>query len=124
MILKSTYIFNKANKIVIKENSSISDLNLYHKLLNSFWNKTRWEEIFPSLPDFAIRLKVKRKVLIENQDFFRILDRKNAIKFAFENARSGDLVLITGKGAEQWMVVEDKKIPWDDRKIARQLINS
>lgn len=66
----------------------------------------------------------KRKVLVEGEDFFKIFDRKDAIKFAFKNASSGDLVLITGKGAEAWMIVGDKKVPWDDRKICRELINN
>jgi UDP-N-acetylmuramyl tripeptide synthase len=35
------------------------------------------------------------------------------------------LVLITGKGAEQWIVYGasgEKKVPWDDRKVAREMI--
>ncbi len=53
-----------------------------------------------------------------------ILDRKEAIAYALTLAQPQDLVLITGKGAEQVMVVQGKKIPWDDRKIVRQLLKS
>ncbi len=72
--------------------------------------------------------KIAKQVLagIENKDFnrslFKILDRKIAIKKAFTLAKQGDLVLILGKGAEQWQVFKDKKIPWDDRKIAKELV--
>lgn len=47
------------------------------------------------------------------------LDRRKAIETAIREARAGDLVLITGKGSEQTMVLRGgKTIPWDDRKIA------
>ena len=48
-----------------------------------------------------------------------ILDRKEAIQVAVKSAKPGDVVIITGKGSEPWMCVENgKKIPWDDRQIA------
>jgi UDP-N-acetylmuramoyl-L-alanyl-D-glutamate--2,6-diaminopimelate ligase len=51
----------------------------------------------------------------------RILDRKEAIKTAIKSASPLDVVIITGKGSESWMCVKNgKKIPWDDRKIARE----
>ena len=49
-----------------------------------------------------------------------ILDRKQAIDEAIKLTKPGDVVIITGKGSEPWMCVEGgKKIPWDDRQIAR-----
>jgi len=51
------------------------------------------------------------------------LDRKEAIQKALSLARRGDIVIITGKGAEEYMVVKDKKIPFSDRKVARQLLS-
>jgi len=62
------------------------------------------------------------KVLDEN--LFKILDRKKAIEKAIGLAKENDLVLITGKGAEQAMVVKNmKKIPWDDRDVAREILS-
>jgi UDP-N-acetylmuramoyl-L-alanyl-D-glutamate--2,6-diaminopimelate ligase len=59
----------------------------------------------------------------ENQDLFLILDRGEAIKKSLELAKEGDLVLITGKGAEQYICgPEGSKIPWDDREQLRQAI--
>jgi|SRR5680860_430785 len=62
-------------------------------------------------------LGVKNKILGET--FFRIFDRKEAIQKAVDIAQTGDLVIITGKGAEQFMVCGEEKIPWDDREIVR-----
>lgn len=54
----------------------------------------------------------------------KILDRKEAIKEALTIAKKGDTVIITGKGSETTMAVgEDKKIPWSDRKIVREILN-
>jgi len=50
-----------------------------------------------------------------------ILDRKEAINTAIKLAKPGEVVIITGKGSEPWMCVENgKKIPWDDRQIVRE----
>ena len=57
----------------------------------------------------------------ENENLFKILDRREAIKKAFQLAKPQDLVLLTGKGSEQAIVVAGgKKIAWDERKVARE----
>lgn len=65
---------------------------------------------------------IKNKEL--NKNLFRISDRKEAIEKAITMAGEGDLVIITGKGAEQFMICGEEKIPWDDREIARKAIKS
>lgn len=50
----------------------------------------------------------------------KILDRREAIAKALSLASHNDLVIITGKGAEQKMAVKGGYIPWDDRVVARQ----
>ncbi len=53
----------------------------------------------------------------------KILDRKEAIKKAIDSAKPGDTVIITGKGSEPWMCGKNgKKIPWSDKKIAKDEI--
>jgi len=52
---------------------------------------------------------------------FKILDRRAAIIKALSLAQKNDLVLITGKGAEQAIcIAKGKKIPWDDRTVIRE----
>lgn len=49
-----------------------------------------------------------------------ILDRREAIKAALRLAGPGDTVIITGKGAEPWLMGPGgSKIPWDDREVVR-----
>ena len=49
-------------------------------------------------------------------------DREAAIRIALNEANAGDLVLIAGKGHETCQVVKDRKIPFDDREVARRIL--
>ena len=50
-----------------------------------------------------------------------ILDRREAINQALRLAREGDIVIITGKGAETSLAeAGGKEIPWDEREVVRE----
>lgn len=58
-----------------------------------------------------------------NESLFKILDRREAIKMAISLAEEGDLVLFTGKGAEQHICIAGgRKVPWDERQVVREEI--
>jgi len=59
---------------------------------------------------------------IPGQNFFKVLDRKEAIAKAINLAHKDDIVIITGKGAEECMVVGHEKIPFSDRKIVKEFL--
>ncbi len=66
-------------------------------------------------------LKNPARVLGENA--FRIADRREAIEKALSLAEEGDIVLLSGKGGEAWMnVAGGRKIPWDEKKIAEEIL--
>ncbi|PIR19696.1 MAG: hypothetical protein COV48_00560 [Elusimicrobia bacterium CG11_big_fil_rev_8_21_14_0_20_64_6] len=51
---------------------------------------------------------------------YRILpDRQEAIALAIASARAGDVVLIAGKGHEDYQILRDRTIAFDDRDAAR-----
>ncbi len=59
----------------------------------------------------------------EGEDLFMIQDRKKAIFTACAMAKTGDIVLLTGKGAEQAIMGPNgTKQVWDERDIAGQAI--
>jgi UDP-N-acetylmuramyl-tripeptide synthetase len=60
----------------------------------------------------------------EGKSMFIIPDRREGIRKALELANKDDLVLITGKGAEQSIVIGGKSFPWDDRKVVKEELNA
>ena len=50
------------------------------------------------------------------------LDRARAIERALGEARTGDIVLIAGKGHETCQIIGDRVLPFDDRLVARQIL--
>ena len=52
----------------------------------------------------------------------RIVDRKEAIHKAINEAADCDVVVIAGKGHEKNQIMKDRTIPFDDVLIAREAI--
>ncbi len=53
-----------------------------------------------------------------------IMDRRRAIELALKDAKAGDCVLIAGKGHEPFQEFGDTVVPFDDRKVASELLES
>lgn len=51
-----------------------------------------------------------------------IHDRKQAIEYAIKHARAKDFVLIAGKGHEAVQIINHDHLPFDDKKIAREVL--
>ena len=60
---------------------------------------------------------------IRNENLFVIEDRRQGIRKALSLAKENDIVLITGKGAEQSIIIGGKHYPWDDRIVVREELN-
>jgi UDP-N-acetylmuramoyl-L-alanyl-D-glutamate--2,6-diaminopimelate ligase len=60
----------------------------------------------------------------EGTDFLCIADRRTAITAALRYAQPGDTVLLAGKGHEQCIIMGREKVPWDDRRVAREQIKA
>ena len=56
------------------------------------------------------------------QGLLAIVDRRAAIAKAIELARSGDVVLVAGKGHEKYQVIGDRVLPFDDVAVAREAL--
>ena len=52
----------------------------------------------------------------------KVADRREAIEQAVREARPGDMVLIAGKGHEDYQIIGTKKFHFDDREVAREAI--
>lgn len=53
-----------------------------------------------------------------------IQDRKEAIYHAIQNANNGDIVVIAGKGHEDYQIIGETKYDFDDRKVAKAAIEA
>ncbi len=51
-----------------------------------------------------------------------VLDRKEAIELAIKHARTGDMVVIAGKGHENYQIFKDKTIHFDDAETAAEVL--
>lgn len=51
-------------------------------------------------------------------------DREKAIKLALMKAKTDDTVLLAGKGHEEYQIIKDKKIPFDEREKAYKILGS
>ena len=54
--------------------------------------------------------------------YIAIVNRGEAIRYAIDAARAQDTVLIAGKGHEDYQIVGEKRITFDDRQEARNVI--
>ncbi len=59
---------------------------------------------------------------IENKNYIVIPDRKEAIFTAIAESKEGDVILVAGKGHEDYQIVGDKVIPFDDLETVREAL--
>lgn len=57
------------------------------------------------------------KELPSGFDHICITDREAAIKYAVENAKAGDIVLLAGKGHENYQLIRGEKVPFCERDL-------
>ncbi len=60
--------------------------------------------------------------VVDGLDLEVELDRRRAIERALESARPGDVVVIAGKGHERGQEIGGRKLPFDDRQVAREAL--
>ena len=61
--------------------------------------------------------------MLKNGEYIIINDRKEAIKYAILNAKDGDVILLLGKGHEDYQEIEGVRYPFDERVIIREIID-
>lgn len=69
-----------------------------------------------------IEAGVKLAGKTEGRDYVTLPDRREALTEALGRARSGDAVLLAGKGHEDCIIYEDRIVPWSDRLVALDLL--
>lgn len=57
-----------------------------------------------------------------NGKYISIPDRKEAIKYAIVNAKPNDIIVLAGKGHEDYQEIEGKKHPMDERVLISEIL--
>ncbi|MDH4187606.1 MAG: UDP-N-acetylmuramoyl-L-alanyl-D-glutamate--2,6-diaminopimelate ligase, partial [Nitrospira sp.] len=70
-----------------------------------------------------VEVGVREALISRRHVQYRLVpDRREAIDAAIREARRGDMVLIAGKGHEDYQIIGTKKVHFDDREVAREAI--
>ncbi|WP_096154729.1 MULTISPECIES: UDP-N-acetylmuramoyl-L-alanyl-D-glutamate--2,6-diaminopimelate ligase [Bacillus] len=59
---------------------------------------------------------------VEGEQYSVIKERKEAIEYAVSKAKTGDVIIIAGKGHETYQQIGKETLPFDDREVARNAI--
>jgi UDP-N-acetylmuramoyl-L-alanyl-D-glutamate--2,6-diaminopimelate ligase len=66
--------------------------------------------------------EIKDGITQTNTPFAVVSDRREAVERAIFAAKTGDVVLICGKGHENYQIIGDEKFHFDDREVAAEAI--
>ncbi len=73
-------------------------------------------------PRFENPASIRKEIIGNLKNITEVGNRKLAIKRTIQSLKKGDLLLIAGKGHEKFQSIKGKNIPFDDAKIASQLL--
>jgi UDP-N-acetylmuramoyl-L-alanyl-D-glutamate--2,6-diaminopimelate ligase len=72
----------------------------------------------------AILRDVEEGLRSSGRPYLKIVDRREAIRRAVAEARAGDIVVIAGKGHEDYQIVGAERRHFDDREVAREALTA
>jgi len=75
----------------------------------------RHEEPESIVSDILAGIEDKSNITVE-------LNRKKAIEMALDSQEEDEVVVILGKGDENYQIIYDEKFPFDDREVVRELL--
>lgn len=75
-------------------------------------------------PPEAIMDETEHGLVESGGEYLRVSDRREAIAAAIARARSGDIILVAGKGHEDRQIMAGGAVPFSDREVIRELLDS
>jgi len=70
----------------------------------------------------AIIKEIEEGIKTTNGKYITIVDRREAIKYALQNAQPGDVIVLAGKGHETYQTFKDKTVHFDEREVVREVL--
>ncbi len=65
---------------------------------------------------------IKTGIAKTDGKYVEIIDRKEAIKYAIEHGQPGDIIVLAGKGHEDYQEIKGKKYPMDERVLIAEVL--
>lgn len=90
----------------------------YAKLTILTEDNPRFEEIDSINNDIIVGLNKS------NGKYITIKDRQEAIEYAMKNAQEGDMILLIGKGHEQYQEIKGVQHFWDEREAVKRALEN
>ncbi len=81
-------------------------------------DNSRFENVLDIIEDIKVGMKKTAGQYME------IPDRREAIRWCLENAQPGDIIVLAGKGHEDYQEIEGVKYPFDERVVIREILDS
>lgn len=63
--------------------------------------------------------EIEKGIVVEKTRYHREVNRREAIFWALKHANPEDVVLVAGKGHENYQIIGEEKFPFDDREVIR-----
>ena len=79
-------------------------------------DNSRFEDVHDILND------IKTGLAKTTGKYLEIPDRREAIRWCLENAQEGDIIVLAGKGHEDYQEIQGKKHPFDEGVVIRELL--
>ena len=79
-------------------------------------DNSRFENVLDILND------IKTGLAKTDGKYIEIPDRREAIRWCLENAQDGDIVVLAGKGHEDYQEIQGVKHPFDERVVIAELL--
>lgn len=78
-------------------------------------DNNRYEEFDDIAKDILLKFDKKCEYVL-------IPDRKEAIKYAIENGQKGDIIMLIGKGHEDYKEIKGVRYPFDERVVIKEIL--
>lgn len=80
-------------------------------------DNSRFENVLDIIEDIKVGMSKT------DGEYIEIPDRREAIRWCLQNAQDGDIVVLAGKGHEDYQEIEGVKHPFDERVVIKQLLD-
>lgn len=65
---------------------------------------------------------IKTGIARTDGSYVEIIDRKEAIRYAIAHSQEGDIIILAGKGHEDYQEIKGVKYPMDERDLIREIL--